>query len=43
MHIAVGISLFILAISVAWAALKLYDLPVRAWLKTKLFSTIAKS
>lgn len=43
MHIAVGVSLFILAISVAWAALKLYDLPLRAWLKTKLFSTVAKS
>lgn len=36
-HIAVGVSLFLLAIFVAYASLKLYDLPVREWLKRKLF------
>ena len=36
-HIAVGVSLFILAILVAYGSLKLYDLPVREWLKKKLF------
>lgn len=36
-HIAVGASLFILAIFVAYASLKLYDMPVREWLKKKLF------
>ena len=43
MHIAVAVSVFILAIALAWAALKLYDLPIRAWLKTKLFSSFSKS
>lgn len=36
-HIAVGVSLFVLAIFVAYASLKLYDMPVREWLKRKLF------
>ena len=35
--IAFSVSLFILAIFVAYASLKLYDLPVREWLKKKLF------
>ena len=34
---AFSVSLFILAIFVAYASLKLYDLPVREWLKRKLF------
>jgi peptidoglycan/LPS O-acetylase OafA/YrhL len=34
-HIAVNVSIFVLAYAVAWAALKLYDLPVRAWLTKK--------
>ena len=36
-HIAIGVSLFLLAIFVAYASLKLYDLPIREWLKKKLF------
>lgn len=36
-HICVGVSVFLLAIAIAYAALQLYDLPVRAWL-TKRFS-----
>ena len=36
-HIFVAVSIFILAIALAYAALKLYDLPVREWLKKKLF------
>lgn len=35
--IAFSLSLFILAIFVAYGSLKLYDLPVREWLKKKLF------
>ena len=40
--IAFSVSLFILAIFVAYASLKLYDLPVREWLKKKLFKPAAK-
>lgn len=36
-HVAVSLSLFIVAVAMAWACLKLYDLPVRAWLRGKLF------
>ena len=36
-HVAVNVSIFALAFAVAWAALKLYDIPVRAWL-AKRFS-----
>lgn len=32
-HICVSASIFILAIGIAYACLKLYDLPVRNWLK----------
>ena len=38
MHIFVAVCIFFLAIGLAYAALKLYDLPVREWLKGKLFS-----
>ena len=31
-HVAVNVSIFALAFAVAWAALKLYDIPARAWL-----------
>ena len=34
-HIMVGICTFIMALGVAWASLKLYDEPVRKWLKEK--------
>ena len=35
-HIFVAVSIFIIAVAVAYAALKLYDEPVREWLKNKL-------
>ena len=38
MHIFVAVCIFFLAIGLAYAALKLYDLPVREWLKNKLFT-----
>ena len=42
-HIFVAVCIFVLAIGFAYAALKLYDLPVREWLKGKLFTkSIAK-
>ena len=37
MHIFVAVSLYVLAIALAWAAFKLYDLPVRSWLRKKLW------
>ena len=37
MHIFVAVCIFLLAIGLAYAALRLYDLPVREWLKHKLF------
>lgn len=36
-HIFVAVCIFVLAILVAYGAYKLYDLPVREWLKHKLF------
>ena len=36
-HIFVSVCVFILAILIAYGAYKLYDLPVREWLKKKLF------
>ena len=38
-HIFVAVCIFLLAVGLAYAALKLYDLPVREWLKHKLFKT----
>jgi len=38
-HIFVAVCIFVLAILVAYGAYKLYDLPVREWLKEKLFKT----
>jgi len=38
MHIFVAVCIFFLAIGLAYAALKLYDLPVREWLKNHLFT-----
>lgn len=37
-HVMVGIGVFVLALAMAWCAYKLYDLPMREWLKDKLFS-----
>lgn len=36
-HVAVSVSLFILAVLMAYASLKLYDLPIREWLRHRLF------
>ena len=41
-HLFMGICFYVLAIGVAFASLKLYDLPVREWLKKKLFDRIEK-
>ena len=38
-HIFFSACVFILAILIAYGAYKLYDLPVREWLKKKCFST----
>lgn len=38
MHIFVAVCIFFLAIGLADAALKLYDQPIREWLKNKLFT-----
>ena len=40
-HIFVAVSIFFLAVGLAYTALKLYDLPVREWLKNKLFTKSA--
>ena len=41
-HIFVSVCIFVLAILVAYGAYRLYDLPVREWLKRKLFTPAAK-
>ena len=41
-HIFVAVCIFVLAILVAYGAYRLYDLPVREWLKHKLFKSAAK-
>ena len=41
-HIFVSVCIFMLAILVAYGAYRLYDLPVREWLKHKLFKTSVK-
>ena len=41
-HIFVAVCVFVLAILVAYGAYRLYDLPVREWLKHKLFKTSVK-
>ena len=40
-HIFVAVCFFVLAILVAYGAFRLYDLPVREWLKNKLFKPAA--
>ena len=39
MHIFVAVCIFLLAILIAYGSYKLYDLPVREWLKKKWFRT----
>ena len=41
-HIFVSVCIFVLTILVAYGAYKLYDLPVREWLKQKLFKQSVK-
>lgn len=36
-HVAVAVSIFLISIAIAWASLKLYDEPVREWLKKRWF------
>jgi len=36
-HIMVAVSIFCIAIAMAWASLRLYDMPVRQWLQKKVF------
>lgn len=36
-HIFISVSIFLLSILVAYGAFKLYDMPVREWLKKKMF------
>lgn len=38
-HIFISVSIFLLSILVAYGVYKLYDLPVREWLKKKCFNT----
>ena len=40
-HIFVGVCIFVLSILVAYGAYRFYDLPVREWLKHKLFRSAA--
>ncbi len=42
-HITVAVSVFIIAIAVAQASLKLYDIPVREWLKEHWLMKAGKS
>ena len=41
-HVFVAVCIFLLAIGIAYASFKLYDEPVREWLKQKLFKKQAK-
>ena len=43
MHIFVAVSIILLAILVAYGAYRLYDLPVREWLKKKWFKSAAQN
>jgi peptidoglycan/LPS O-acetylase OafA/YrhL len=41
-HVMVNIGIYCLILMVAYAAYKLYDIPVRSWLKQKLFTITSK-
>ena len=41
-HVVLNIGILLVAIGIAWAFLKLYDEPVRAWLKKKLYALPAQ-
>ena len=36
-HLTMNIGVVVLSVFIAWAALKLYDIPLRAWLKDRLW------
>ena len=42
-HVFVAVCVFVASILLAYATYKLYDLPVREWLKQKLFRQTEKS
>lgn len=37
-HVCVGVSVFLIAVGLAYASLKLYDLPVREWLRQRFLA-----
>lgn len=41
-HVVLNLGILLVAIDIAWAFLKLYDEPVRAWLKKKLYALPAQ-
>lgn len=41
-HVVLNLGILLVAIGIAWAFLKLYDEPVRAWLKKKLYAMPAQ-
>ena len=41
-HVILNLGILLVAIGIAWAFLKLYDEPVRAWLKKKLYALPAQ-
>lgn len=41
-HVVLNLGILLVAIGIAWAFLKLYDEPVRAWLKKKLYALLAQ-
>lgn len=41
-HVVLNLGILLVAIGIAWASLKLYDEPVRAWLKKKLYALPAQ-
>ena len=41
-HVVLNLGILLVAIGIAWAFLKLYDEPVRAWLKKKLYALHAQ-
>lgn len=42
-HVVLNLGILLVAIGIAWAFLKLYDEPVRAWLKKKLYALPAQN
>lgn len=42
-HVFVSVSIFILTILVAYASYRLYDLPVREWLKNRWFKVPSRN